>query len=564
MRKSILVILCLTALLLLGYSGYGSYEIWKQKHLMSMARQFAAESDLNSARLSLTELLRVNPQNIEASRLMAEYSDPNRSSAILIWRKRVVALDPESANDRIALAEIAVKMHDLATADEALKGIPETDRGTAHYHIAAGGLDAAGNQLAPAEAHFLEAIRLEPQSAGAELSLAVLCLHDTNGPAMVEARKTLARLSTNPTNSNVRTQAIRELTMDAIQHHQIDASLSFSAQLVHETNTLFTDRLLRLEAERMTQNEGFKTELVSVRQEAQSDTGKIQELVMWQLAKLPPADSLAWLRSLTTAMQTNRTVAQLEAECLVALQDWPGLQACVNTGNWGETEFVRHAFSARARREHGPVEAANAEWSQAMKTADGQEANLVVLLRLATQWGWLREGEEILRAIVEAHPNEAWARQALAQSLFASGQTQGLLQLFSQQLTRDPSDLVAKNTVTITALLLDAQEFKPDQAALELYQESPTNSSFAATYAFSLYLHGKKTDALKVLDRLDAQQLETAAVAPCYGLVLKALGDRVKAKKYLDLASKFAMLPEERKFIDAARNDLDQAIIPKS
>ncbi len=248
----------------------------------------------------------------------------------------------------------------------------------------------------------------------------------------------------------------------------------------------------------------------------------------------------------------------------MALQDWPGLQACVNTGNWGETEFVRHAFSARARREHGPVEAANAEWSQAMKTADGQEANLVVLLRLATQWGWLREGEEILRAIVEAHPNEAWARQALAQSLFASGQTRGLLQLYSQQLTQDPSDLVAKNTVAITALLLDAQEFKPDQAALELYQESPTNSSFAATYAFSLYLQGKKTEALKVLDRLDAQQLETAAVAPCYGLVLKALGDRAKAKKHLDLASKFAMLPEERKFIDGAKREIDQNITPKS
>ncbi len=287
MRKSILVILCLTALLLLGYSGYGSYEIWKQKHLMSMARQFAAESDLKSARLSLTELLRVNPQNIEASRLMAEYSDPNHFSTILLWRKRVVALDSGSANDRLALAEIALKMHDPAAAAEALQGIQVSDRDTPAYHVAAGSLEAAVNQLASAQAHFREAIRLDPRRPDAELSLAVLCLHDTNGPAMVEARKTLARLSTNPTNSNVRTQAIRELAMDAIQHHQIDASLSFSAQLVHETNTLFTDRLLRLEAERMTQNEGFKTELVSVRQEAQSDTGKIQELVMWQLAKLP-------------------------------------------------------------------------------------------------------------------------------------------------------------------------------------------------------------------------------------------------------------------------------------
>ena len=356
----------------------------------------------------------------------------------------------------------------------------------------------------------------------------------------------------------------RELTIDAIHHHQKDASLALSRRLVQETNSFFTDRLLRLEALWETGDKGLKTEQASLQQEAQSDPVKIQQLIMWQLGKVPPGESLAWLRGLPMATQTNQTVAQLEAECCVALQDWTGLQTCVEKGNWGELESARHAFKARAFRGQGLSDAAKEEWGQAVQAASGQEARLGMLLRLAAQWSWLNEGEDILWSIVNEHPNEEWACQALARALFVSGQTRSLMQLYSRQATRSPSDLAAKNNVAITALLLDAQELKPRQMALDLYHESPTNSSFAATYAFSLYQQGKIAEALKVLDLLDPRQLETASVAPCYGLLLEATGNRMEAKRYLDLALKFQLLPEERKLVDNARRDVEQTGTPRS
>ena len=233
-------------------------------------------------------------------------------------------------------------------------------------------------------------------------------------------------------------------------------------------------------------------------------------------------------------------------------------------GNWGELESARHAFKARAFRGQGLSDAAKEEWGQAVQAASGQEARLGMLLRLAAQWSWLNEGEDILWSIVNEHPNEEWACQALARALFVSGQTRSLMQLYSRQATRSPSDLAAKNNVAITALLLDAQELKPRQMALDLYHESPTNSSFAATYAFSLYQQGKIAEALKVLDLLDPRQLETASVAPCYGLLLEATGNRMEAKRYLDLALKFQLLPEERKLVDNARRDVEQTGTPRS
>jgi predicted Zn-dependent protease len=564
MRKLVLGILCFTALLLLGYAGFRSYETWKQKHLLSMAHDFAAKSDLTNARLSLTELLRVNPLNIEATRMMGDLSEPDQLSDVLFWRERAVELAPHSSDDRLALAAVALQLRELTTAATALDGIQESHKNTAAYHSMAGSLAAAANQFAVAEAHFREAIRLEPQNPGPQLSLAVIRLHETNAIAMAEGRDALSRLSSNPTNASLRCQAIRELAIDAIHHHQPEASLALSKRLVEETNAVFTDRLLRLQAFFETQNAELKVEMSSLEREAQEDPAKIQEMVMWQLGKIPPDQSLAWLRSLPSSTQTNPPVARLKAECYVALQDWPGLQACVETGNWGELEAARHAYKARALRGEGSSMAAEGEWKQALHAASGQEATLVQLSRLAAHWNWASESDEILRAIVHEYPNEEWARQALAQSLFATGQTLSLLRLYSQQAKLSPSDLAAKNNVAMTALLLRAEDLNPRQIALELYQESPTNSSFAATYAFSLFQQGKKTEALQVLDRLDPPQLETACVAPCYGILLEATGNHTKAKRYLDLASKIQMLPEERELVDSAKRELEQSGTPKS
>jgi tetratricopeptide (TPR) repeat protein len=564
MRKPFFSIVCFTALLLLGYSGYRSYQTWKQKHLMSMAREFAAASDMRSAQLSLTELLRINPQNIEASRFMADVTEPDQKSASLFWRKHVVALDPHSTNDRLALAAIAIKMHDLKTAADALEGIEQADRNTAAFHSVAGDFYAAAGKFAAAEGHFREAMRLEPQNLALELGFAVVCLHDTNGTETAEARNMLNQLSVNQNNPALRCQAIRELTIDALHNHQKNASLTLSRRLVQETNSIFTDRLLRLEALREAKNDGFNTEMAALQREAQNDTTKIEELTMWQFGKIPALESLTWLRSLPMSTQTNKTVALLKSECCVELQDWRGLQACVEKGNWGELEPVRHAFKCRALRGQGLNDAAVVEWKQALQTANNQEPDLVMLLRLAVQWNWLSEGESILQTIVDEHPNDEWARQSLARALFASGQTRSLMQLYNQEATRSPSDLMAKNNVAMTALLLNEQELKPHQIALELYQESPTNSYFAATYAFSLYQQGKKAEALNILNRLGPQQLENVTVAACYGLLLEATGNRKQAKRYLDLASKTQMLPEERALIDNAKRDLDRTGAPRS
>jgi hypothetical protein len=329
-----------------------------------------------------------------------------------------------------------------------------------------------------------------------------------------------------------------------------------SKQLLQQTNSTFRDRLLRLDVLQETQPAAFRPELTAFQHEAAGDPGKIAELATWQMANTSPQDALTWLRTLPANTQTNQSVELLVAECYTTLRDWRGLHSSLAKQNWAELEFVRHAFMSRALRGQDMADSAKAEWELALKGANGQKGSLVMLLRLAAQWNWQNEGEDLLWTIVNRYPGEKWAIQSLSQALYAGGRTRSLMQLFSQESKRVPSDLSTKNNLAMTALLLEAQELKPYDLAREVYQASPTNASYVSTYAFSLYLQGKSADALKVMRTLKPGELQDPSIAGYYGLILKATGDRARARAYLDWTAKARLLPEEKKLFDNAKAGL--------
>jgi Flp pilus assembly protein TadD len=553
-RKVLLVVLVLGILALGGgYAGYRGYKFIRQAHLIKQAQHYLTKSDAKKALLCLQRVLRSNPRNVEACRLMAELSEAGRSPGALLWRSRVVELNPRSLDDRLALARSSMMFRDYALATNALEGVDAAGRKTAAYQNIAGAVASTVGQFAQAEAHFLEAARLEPTNPAPQLNLAVVRLQGTNTSAMAEARTTLKRLSSDPTNSLLRCQALRELVVDSMRSRQTNAALELSRNLVQQTNSAFSDRLLRLDVLKGNQNAEFKPALAASQREAGTNTANIYELSVWQMTRIGPAETLAWLRSLPKNAQTNQPVALLTAECYTMLRDWRGLQNSLKQQNWAELEFVRHAFQTRALRGQDLPDAAKAEWDLALKTANGQKASLVMLLRLAAQWNWQSEGEDLLWTIVNRYPGEQWAIRALTQDLLAGDRTRPLMMLYSQQLKRSPSDLSVKNNLAMTALLLDAQELKPHELAREVYQLAPTNAFYAATYAFSLHIQKKDAEALKVMERLKPQELQNPSIAGYYGLILKATGSKEKARAYLDWAFKGPMLPEERKLFELAK-----------
>jgi len=551
MKKLFLAILILGLVSVAGYGAYRGYVSWRQHQLVKQARVFSAKSDPKNALLCLQRALRAKPGDVEASRLMADLMEAGRSPSALLWRSRVVELNPQSLQDRIALAQTALTMRDLATATNALEGVAEADKKTASYHNVAGAATAAGNRFAEAEVHFFEAARLEPTNLVFRVNLAVLQLQATNDTKQAAARAVLNQLRANPV---MHCRALRELAADALRYKQSDTALTLSRELVQQTNSVFRDRLLRLTVLKETKSPEFTSALTGFQREAGVDPGKVYELTMWQIANAAVPQALTWLQGLPLETRTNQPVALLTANCQTMLKDWAGMLISLDEAqNWGELEFVRFAFRARALRGQNLDPAAKAEWERALMAAGTRRENLVMLLRLAAQWNWPTEGEGILWTIVNRYPGEKWAPRALSDVLMAEGRTRSLMMLYSQLVRTTPSDLAAKNNLAVTALLLNASEMRPHDLAREVYEKASTNAYYASTYAFSLHLQDKNAEALKIFGKLKPQELEDPALAAYYGMVLRANGQGAQAKKYLELAAKARLLPEERKLIDKAK-----------
>ncbi len=552
MRKITIVISVFIVLLLVGYTGYRGYKVWKQDHWLTMARGFAAKGDARNEILCLRQALTLNPQNSDACHLMADLADATHSDAALVWRQRLVDLNPKSLGERLALMQTAMNFGDFAVASNALAGVAAADQKTAIFQTAAGLLAAGGGQTPAAKAYFTEAIKLDSNNFIPQLNLAALQLRGANAVEAAAARDNLKRISLTATNLTVRHQAKRELIADAIRFDDFGTAEALTKDLVAPTNAFFPDRLLRLDVLLKDKNPELNSTLAACERDAAESPAQLSGMAVWLMKNLSPEQALAWLQTLPNPTRTNQPAAPLMAECQLRMGDWKKLQVGIQGQNWNDLEFVRHAFLARALRGQDLQEASAGEWVVALNIANDQKGALISLSRMAAAWQWHSETEALLWLVVNRYPEERWAPPVLMQSLINGGRTRPLLQLFGLLSRRNPADLEMKNNLAFAALLLGAQELNPHELAKEIYTKSPQSPAFAATYAYSLYLQKQYADALKVMQALAAKDLDNPAVAGYYGLVLKATGNADKAKVYLRLALRIKLLPEEQALFQQA------------
>jgi Flp pilus assembly protein TadD len=566
MRKTFIILTSCLVLLLVGYTGYRSYLVWRESHGITLAKGFISRGDIRNGMLSLQQVLKSNPRNIEACRMMANVLEVAHSSSALAWRQKVLELAPGSFEDRMALAQAAIMTHDYALATNTLAGVAEANRNTAVYHSMAGTAALVMGQPDLAEQHFKESVRLAPSDPFPEMNLAVVRLHRTNTLDIAEARISLQRIIMTTTNAALGNQARRELISDAMRFKDYPTARTVAKELIMQPYSVFADKLLHLDVLEKSQSPDFKPAFALYEAEASTNLIEISDLGKWQMANLSVTTALDWLRQLPAQMRTNQTVEVLIANCLLQKGDWRGLQATIEPENWGDhanpiyinLEFMRHAYLARALYGQGLTEGSSAEWTVAVKAATdqkytvAQKVSFKTLFELAVKWNWNTEAEQVLWTVVNQFPEEKWAFPTLKQALYVWHRTKSLMQLLDIMAKRSPDDYDIKNDLATVAMLLGAQEMKPHDLARQVYEKDPKNSDYAATYAFALYQQGKYADALKIMKQLSPEQLQDPAIAGYYALILKATGNNAEAKTYLSRTAKATLLPEEQALFEKA------------
>ncbi len=533
--------------------GRPAYRHWQQRRLLAQARAFLAKDDFANGSLCVREVLAMNPSNLEACRLMAGLAERAGSPALLDWRRRIADIAPSPEN-RLLLASTALRLQrpPYALTAQILDDLRPGATNLPDFHLVSAELAIRLKEMDKAEFHLAAAARLEPTNELYRLNLAMLHLGSTNAALAAEGRAVLESLCQS---TNIGAVALRSLATDAVRRKDFAAAAAWSAQLITKAHCMAEDRLQHLDLLSRDKGPEFTSYLESFKQHAVTNAAEVRGLSTWFIQRNLADQALCWLTNLPPTIGTQQPVPLATAEAYIALTNWPSVETFLTDQHWAELEFMRLAFLSQASFQSKGI-TASTRWRSAAREAGDRLGPSLMLLSLADAWQRVPEKEDVLWHIYERHPGERWTLRELARLYQAEGNTRGLNKLFGVVAELNPKDFEARNNFAATSLLLKLNVTKAYELAKELHAERPDQAISASTYAFALHLRGNTREGLAVFQKLKPEALEDPPVALYYGILLSASGQPAQATKYLDLAQRAKLLPEEKQLLEAARKAL--------
>lgn len=546
------VVAGLLALAVAAWLARPLYRHYKEVRSLKQARAFLQKGDLRNGHLSLRAALAANAANLDATRLMADLYAEAQSPMAVGWWRRVVELAPTVEN-RVLFAATALRVEKppfpivTQTLDELKKGGAETNTA---YHLVASQLALRLNRLEDAATHLGAAAKLEPTNRLHQLNLATLRLRDAESAAAAQARQELVTLVSD---SALGEHALRSLIADGLVRRHFDEAEQFSKQLLALPQARFDDRLQHLTVLDAAGSPQTNAWIAQLQQEAATNVSKAILTAGWLTSHGQARPALAWLAQLDPKIRSATPLPLVEADCYLALKDWPGLERFLADQYWEDQEPLRLALLTRSLREQNRREMAEMHWRRALGGAGVKGESLGAVAQMTASWGWAAESEEALWALVKRAPWQDWAWQMLIRARTAAGDAAGLYRVYAALLESKPAAAILKNNVAALGLLLNRDVDKCARLAREAYLAATNNATLASTHAFALHVQGKTADGLRVLQAFSEADLQNPGVAAYYAVLLAASGQRDKATPLVAIAEKGQLLPEEKALLDTVR-----------
>jgi cellulose synthase operon protein C len=549
-KLSLGVIAGLCLLVAFSWGGHRSHVRWQEHKLMRQAHVAFDKNDLRWASMAAQRAFAVDPSSRDACRTLAAIAEKQNNPEALDWRRRVVALDPNSLVDRLALVESALQLKQPAIAAEAVAQVPPVQQGDARYHATAAHLALTKNDFTAAEKYLLEAVRFAPNDPERQLELAEFQLRSDDRAKRDQGRALAQRLKNDP---KVRLAAIHVLVNDAVRWRDNSASVDLARELDVFPDAPFSDRLLALGILRGLKDPAFTAVLTRLETESAQSADKAVPLISWMNNHGLALLAIDWSKRLPAEMFGAVPLRFTLANSYVQLGDWTALKEMLQRGAWGRAEPLRLALQAKIARETGDDIEFEKNWVNAVAQAENDPARLNMLQTIAFQWNWPDKATAVLWMLAENRDAQRAALQALYRYYAAQRDTTGLYRALVRLVAVMPDDLVVRNNFAQISLLLKAEVPRARGIAHDLYTSHPQDAAFASTYAFALVQSGDVPGALKVMSQLTREQLKDPSVAAYYGIVLSGEGRADEAACYLAAGEKAKLLPEEEELVAKAK-----------
>jgi hypothetical protein len=539
----------------LAVVGVRLFHQWQERHLVRVAAAHLSGDDPRAAMLTARRALQMNPDNIDAARLIAQIADRGEDKSAVGWWRKVVALPQHTTEDVLELVRSALRVNDLATAEKALSSLDDPASQTAGYHAAYARLAEMKKNVAEAESHWSQASAMASDNLDYQFQLALIRLGLNDSAKRQASLEVLERLRTD---SKQRAGATRTLILDGVAHRaDVKRMQALAAELQAYPEATLADRLLYLEILRQLRDPTFEEYLLKLERETVSNPVDLASLFSWMSGNETASAGIEFAKTLPEESLEKWPVPPAIAALYSSAKDWSGLEAMTRNTKWESHDFLRRAFLARALRGQDKTLLSEQEWVAAQKEASTQPQSLLMLARTVALWGWESETADLLWILAKNDDTKMEALQTLYQHYTEKGDTSGLYRTLIRLVEIRPNDSVLQNNLAQVSLLLGADVERARKIAAELSSKDPSNASFVSIYAFSLYTKGDIKGALQTMDKLTPDQLRDASLAAYYGIVLAAAGQKEKAREYLRRASEAKLLPEEKALIAKSESGLN-------
>ncbi|MEQ1851794.1 MAG: hypothetical protein ABMA01_09415 [Chthoniobacteraceae bacterium] len=524
----------------------------KAGQLVERSRDYFEKRDYKHAIIDSRSALDLQPFNVEANRIIAKSLESLGSPDAILWRKRLVSVKADDAENNLALAKSAFDAGDDAVAQEAILKLKPTHQDSLLYHEIAAGLAVRKQDAAAAEVHWAAASRLDPKNEDFKFKRSILQIKSADPAVRAEAVKALDELATTDTN---RIQAIRALIEDAMSRQRAVRARELVDALVVCPQATFLDKVWRLSVLRALRDPRASKYLLELKEASLSKPEELSQLMNWMNQSNLALMVSEWAAELPKELLAKPPIATSVADAYVQGTDWEKLKALTQTASWGVMDFLRHAYVSRALQRLGDQTGSASEWTKSLAAAEDQANRLQMLVKLVQGWRWEEGADQALRKLSADETSPVWVIDSLWDVSLKAGDSTELHRLAKLLVKADPTSVSARDKLNRLSLLRHSEEGLPEVRAQELYKAHPTNISVATTYALSLYLRARIFDALAVMRPFKPDQLRDPGVALYYGMLLARAARTNESLEYLQIGESVPLLREEQDLLEKVKRE---------
>jgi lipopolysaccharide biosynthesis regulator YciM len=551
-RNTIVVVLFVLAGIAAGLIAFTvlrkGWTQWYKGRLLKQASAQLEENHLEKAEEMARRALAIDRNSLDAARLLADLTEKENLSETVTWRAQIARLQP-GLNNQLNLASAALRFGQLDLARHALEQVPAGDRDKAAYQIVAGWLSRAEGNKAEEEKHFAAAVAQEPSNDLYKFNLAVLQIHSPDQDKVAAARTELQRLSKVP---QFRTEALRALLADAVQHNETELADDLAQQLQMSPQVTFADYLLCLDLYRKLSAKSFDALLDKVKPVAARTPHDTAQLIDWLNQHKLASEALKWSDKLPTRLTNRSPVAPAVAESLALTKNWTGLKRWTRSRSWGDDNYLRFAYLAYATRQ-GSRDKDSAEfrslWRKATRAAEKHPDHQLTLARLASKWGLNADAERLWLQLAKTPATRREALDALYR-IFREKNDLTNLTLTAQRLHEaSPDEPALSANLARLMLLREPRSARGVDLARTAYEKAPDDPAVAITYAFALCNDGRASEGLDVVEKIPPEHWRDPHTALYVALLFAANGQFAQANRYVAAAKSEAIYPEEKQLL---------------